>query len=179
MITDPRRALVYTRVRRMCAHRADPSMRLLSLVCDSDQAASTAEARILMAALPMAVGCDSSRVLVRGSLRSILRLFGVDKSNARREVGGMLCTEINKKRPLSVCSLTLTLNKKRSGGEQTDNGAEPIDSPLAGLTFGADSSIKPLPEALPPTALWVYMNPNVPNDPRLANTAHPNPNQII
>ena len=94
----------------------------------------------------------------------------------------MLCTEINKKKPLCPDRLTAlqsALNKKKSGGEQTDNGAEPIDSPLAGLTFGADSSIKPLPEALPPTALWVYMNPNVPNDPRLANTAHPNPNQII
>ena len=40
-------------------------------------------------------------------------------------------------------------------------------SPLAGLTFGVDSSIKPLPAALPPTALWVYMNPDVPNDPRI------------
>ena len=176
MITDPRRALVYTRVRRMCAHRADPSMRLLSLVCDGERAASAAEAKILMAALPMAVGCDSSRVLVRGSLRSILRLFGVDKSNARREVGSMLCTEINKKRPLCPSTVRKTVNKKKSGGEQTDNGAEPMASPLAGLTFGANSSIKPLPGALPPTALWVYMNPNVPNDPRSASPAHPNPN---
>lgn len=87
----------------------------------------------------------------------------------------MLCTEINKKNPLCPSTVSKTINKKKSGGEQTDNGAEPMASPLTGLTFGADSSIKPLPEALPPTALWVYMNHNVPNDPRLANTAHPNP----
>jgi hypothetical protein len=168
--------LSYSRATHVCAHRADPSMRLLSLVCDSEQAASAAEAKILAAALPaMAVGCDSSRVLVRGSIRSILRLFGVDKSNARREVGSMLCTEINKKKPLCPSTVSKTINKKKSGGEQTDNCAEPMASPLTGLTFGADSSIKPLPEALPPTALWVYMNHNVPNDPRLANTAHPNP----
>ena len=119
--------LSYSRATHVCAHRADPSMRLLSLVCDSEQAASAAEAKILAAALPaMAVGCDSSRVLVRGSIRSILRLFGVDKSNARREVGSMLCTEINKKKPLCPSTVSKTINKKKSGGEQTDNCAEPM-----------------------------------------------------
>eukprot|EP00964_Phaeocystis_antarctica_P060672 scaffold36183_cov56-Phaeocystis_antarctica.AAC.2 len=64
------------------------------------------------------------------------------------------------------------MNKKKAGGEQGDGGTAPVAalvpiSPLAGLTFGVDSSIKPLPAALPPTALWVYMNPDVPNDPRI------------
>ena len=153
------------------AHLADPSMRLLSLACDSEQAASAAEAKILGAALPVSVGCNSSRVLVRGSIRSILRLFGVDKSNVR-QVGSMLCTEINKKKPLCPSTVSKNLNKKKAGGEQGDGGTAPVAalvpiSPLAGLTFGVDSSIKPLPAALPPTALWVYMNPDVPNDPRI------------
>ena len=144
---------------------------MLSLVCDSEQAASAAEAKILMAALPVSVGRNSSRVLVRGSIRSILKLFGVNKSNVR-QVGSMLCTEINKKKPLCPSTVSKNINKKKSGGEQGDSGAAPVAvlapiSPLAGLTFGAESSIKPLPAALPATALWVYMNPDVPNDPRI------------
>ena len=153
---------------------------MLSLGCDSEQAASAAEAKILMAALPVSVGRNSSRVLVRGSIRSILKLFGVNKSNVR-QVGSMLCTEINKKKPLCPSTVSKNINKKKSGGEQGDSGAAPVAvlapiSPLAGLTFGAESSIKPLPAALPPTALWVYMNPDVPNDPRIKL---PNPPVLI
>jgi len=142
-------------------------MRLLSFACDSEQAASAAETKILSAALPVSVGCKSSRVLVKGSMRSILRLFGVNKANVR-QVGSMLCTEINKKKPLCPSTVSKNMNKKTSG-----SGAAPVVaalapiSPLAGLTFGAESSIKPLPAALPQTALWVYMNPDVPNDPRI------------
>ena len=148
-------------------------MRLLTLACDSvsEQAASdTVMAKIMMAHLPVEVGNDSTRVVVRGSILSILRLFGINKSNVR-QVGGMLCTEINRKKTLCVSTVSKNMNKKKSSGEQGDDASPgavstPV-SPLAGLTFGVESSIKPLPAALPPTALWIYMNPDVPNDERL------------
>ena len=163
---------VYLQCLRAMSTCADPSMRELTLVCDNEQAALATKAKVLKAALPVTVtvGRNSSRVLVGGSIRSILKLFGVSTSNSW-QVGSMLCTEINKKKKLCPSTVSKNMNKKKSGGEQ-GNCAAPVAvlapiSPLAGLSFGAESSIKPLPAALPPTALWVYMNPDVPNDPRI------------
>ena len=167
---------------RHCAGRADPSVKVLSLACGSEQAAANAEATVLTAAIPLSVGRSSSRVLVQGSISSILRLFGVNKSNVR-QVGTDLCKAINKNIVLNPSVICKSINKKKPSSEQSDRHDATAgrvllaaSTPLGELTFGAESSIKPLAAALPSTALWMYMNPDVPNDPRIEL---PNPPVIL
>lgn len=144
---------------RLISRDYDPTVRFLKLVCNSEQAAKDTEVKILATSLPLKVGLSLAppAVLVTGSSRSMLRLFGV--KNASRGFATKLSKEINQKAPLPASGLFKKITKKQTEADTVE--------PLAGLTFEADSSIKPLPDALPATALLVYINPAEPNDARI------------